>query len=216
MNIAGVIEHNQIDDEAIFDLVMTTDFFFNEDALKKMTKHLEEAYELDPANLERPTFAKGLKEMVGLEEGDKLIGQVSLNGQFKKVPKSLDKTFMFNDVKMKWDSDSKSFRSFGRIGLSNIKDKQINKYLTGKIELIKKRSGDVLTIYLEIDKNNWYFFTYTRGTMQAISSNVDFNADITETKPDKRKSKAEKGQEPYQYMYSTKRKQRDFLRKFEE
>ncbi|MGB0882319.1 MAG: hypothetical protein ACPGSO_05160 [Vicingaceae bacterium] len=216
MNVAGVIEHNQIDDEAIFDLVMTTDFFFNEDALKKMTKHFEEAYELDPANLDRPTFAKGLKEMVGLEEGDKLIGQVSLNGQFKKVPKSLEKTFMFNDVKMKWDGESRSFKSFGRIGLSNIKDKQINKYLTGHVELIKKRSGDVLTIYLEIDKNNWYFFTYTRGMMQAISSNVDFNTAITETKPDKRKSKPAKGQEPYQYMYSTKRKKRDFLRKFEE
>jgi hypothetical protein len=52
--------------------------------------------------------------------------------------------------------------------------------------------------------------------MQAISSNVDFNTAITETKPDKRKSKAAKGQEPYHYMYSTKRKKRDFLRKFEE
>lgn len=216
MEIAGVIEHNQVDDEAIFDLVMLTDFFFNEEALKKMTKHLEESYELEAVNLDRPTFAKGLKELVGLEEGDKLIGQVSLNGQFKKVPKLLDKTFMFNDVKMKWDSDTRSFKSFGRIGLSNIQDKQINKYVKGNIELVKKRSGDVLTIYLEIDKNNWYFFTYTRGTMQAISSNADFNTAITETKPDKRKSKAEKGEEPYQYMYSTARKKRDFLRKFEE
>lgn len=215
LDIAGVIEHNQLDDEAIFDLVILTDFFFNEEALKKMTKHLEESYELDPANLERPTFAKGLKELVGLEEGDKLIGQVSLNGQFKKVPKSLNRTFLFNDVKMRWDSETKSFKSFGKIGLSNIKDKQINKYLKGNIELVKKRSGDVLTIYLEIDKNNWYFFTYTRGMMQAISSNVDFNTAITETKPDKRKSKA-KGQEPYHYMYSTKRKKRDFLRRFEE
>jgi len=216
MEIAGIIEHNQIDDEAIFDLVVLTDFFFNEEALKKMTKHIVESYELESANLDRPTFAKGLKELVGLEEGDKLIGQVSLNGQFKKVPKSLDKTFMFNDVKMKWDGDSRSFKSFGIIGLSHIKSKQINKYLKGNIELIKKRSGDVLTIYLEIDKNNWYFFTYTRGTMQAISSNVDFNTAITETKPDKRKSKAAKGEESYQYMYSTTRKKRDFLRRFEE
>tara|TARA_B110000459_G_C16624725_1_gene504357 strand:- start:2530 stop:6936 length:4407 start_codon:yes stop_codon:yes gene_type:complete len=216
MDIAGVIEHNQLNDEAIFDLVMLTDFFFNEEALKKMTKHLEEASELDPANLDRPTFGKGLKELVGLEEGDKLIGQISLNGQFKKVPKSLSKTFMFNDVKMRWDNESKSFKSFGDIGLSNIKDKQINKYVKGHIEFVKKRSGDVLTIYLEIDKNNWYFFSYTRGMMQAISSNVDFNTAITETKPDKRKLKSVKGQDAYHYMYSTKRKKRDFLREFEE
>jgi len=216
MDIAGVIEHNQLNGESIFDLVMLTDFFFNEEALKKMIKHLKEASGLDPANLDRPTFGKGLKELVGLEEADKLIGQISLNGQFKKVPKSLDKTFMFNDVKMRWDNESNSFKSFGDIGLSNIKDKQINKYVKGHIELIKKRSGDVLTIYMEIDKNNWYFFSYKRGMMQAISSNVDFNTAITETKPDKRKSKATKGQEAYHYMYSTKSKKRDFLREFEE
>jgi len=215
LDIAGVIEHNQLDDEAIFDLVMLTDFFFNDDALKKMSKHFEESSELDPANLERATFGKGLKELLGQEDGDKLIGQISLNGQFKKVPKSLNKTFMFNDVKMRWNKGTKSFKSFGAIGLSNIGDKQINKYVKGYIELVKKKSGDVFTIYMEIDKNNWYFFTYTRGMMQAISSNVDFNTAITETKPDKRKSKGAKGQEPYHYMYSTKRKKNDFIRKFE-
>ncbi|MBL4592756.1 MAG: hypothetical protein JKX68_02950, partial [Flavobacteriales bacterium] len=216
INTAGVIEHNQLDDEVIFDMVMITDFFFNDDALKKMTKQLQEASGLDPAKLDRPTFEKGLRELIGSAEGDKLIAQANLNGEFKKVPKSLDKTLVFNDIKMRWDDDSKSFKSFGKLGLSNIKNKQINKYVTGKVELVKKRSGDILTIYIEVDRNNWYFFTYTRGIMQAISSNQDFNTAITETKPDKRKSKVKgKGNQSYQYMYSTERKKRDFLRKFD-
>ncbi|PCJ22916.1 MAG: hypothetical protein COA97_12700 [Flavobacteriales bacterium] len=213
---AGIIEHNQLDDEVIFDMVMITDFFFNDDALKKLTKKLQEESSLDPAKLDRPTFEKGLRELIGSAEGDKLIAQANLNGEFKKVPKSLDKTMVFNDIKMRWNDNSKSFKSFGKLGLSNIKNKQINKYVEGKVELVKKRSGDIFTIYIEIDRNNWYFFTYTRGIMQAISSNVDFNSAITETKPDKRKSKAEKGQESYQYMYSTERKKRDFLRKFDD
>ncbi len=215
LQTAGVIEHNQLDDEVIFDMVMTTDFFFNDESLKKMTKQLQEASSLKPAKLDRPTFEKGLREIVGSVEGDKLIAQANLNGEFKKVPKSLEKTFVFNDLKMRWNDDSKSYKSFGTIGISNIKNKQINKYVTGKIELVKKRSGDILTIYIEVDRNNWYFFTYTRGIMQSISSNADFNSAITETKTDKRKSKAEKGQESYQYMYSTDRKKKDFIRKFE-
>ena len=89
-------------------------------------------------------------------------------------------------------------------------------WIDGKVEIIKKRSGDIINIYIEIDKNNWYFFTYTRGMMQAISSDTDFNTAIQETKPDKRKSKPEKGQEPYQFMYSTERKKVDFLRKFDD
>ena len=132
------------------------------------------------------------------------------------MPESFKKTLVFNDLKMKWNNESKSYQSFSKIGISNIYSKQINKYVDGKVELIKKRSGDILTIYLEINQNNWYFFSYTRGVMQAISSNVEFNTAITETKPDKRKSKAEKGQEPYQFMYSTERKKTDFLRDFDE
>jgi len=205
-----------LDGEVIFDMVMITDFFFSEDALKKMSKQFQEASSLDPAKLDRPTFEKGLREVLGKEEADKLIAQVSLYGEFKKIPETLKKPIVFNDIKMRWNDAEKSYNSFGRIGISNIDNKQINKYVNGKVELIKKRSGDVLTIYLEIDKNNWYFFTYTRGIMQAISSNSEFNTAITETKPDKRKSKAEKGQEPYQFMYSTERKKKDFLRKFEE
>jgi hypothetical protein len=215
MTSAGVLEHNQLDGEVIMDMVVVVDFFFNEDALKKMTKKLLEASSLDPAKLDRPTFEKGLREIVGAVEGDKLIAQANLNGEFKKVPNSLDKTIVFNDLKMRWSQDSKSFKSFGKLGLSNIKNKQINKYVNGKVELIKKRSGDVFTIYLEVDKNNWYFFTYTRGIMQVISSDSDFNADITDMKPDKRKSKGLKGQELYQYMYSSPKKKKEFLRKFD-
>ncbi|MDB4534650.1 hypothetical protein N9242_07250, partial [Vicingaceae bacterium] len=213
---AGVVEHNQLDGEVILDMVVVADFFFNDDALKKMTKQLQEASSLDPAKLDRPTFEKGLREIVGSVEGDKLIAQANLNGEFKKVPKSLEKTIVFNDLKMRWDQESKSFKSFGKIGLSNIQNKQINKYVTGHVQLVKKRSGDILTIYIEVDRNNWYFFSYTRGIMQAISSNSDFNSAITETKPDKRKSKGTKVQGPYQYMYSSAKKKKDFIRKFED
>jgi hypothetical protein len=213
---AGVVEHNQLDGEVIFDMVMSTDFFFADDALKKMSKQMQEASSLDPVKLDRPTFEKGLREILGKEDADKLIAQVSLYGEFKKIPESLEKPIVFNDLKMRWNNDEKAYISFGKIGISNIGNKQINKYVTGRVELIKKRSGDALTIYLEIDKNNWFFFNYTRGIMQAISSNSEFNTVITETKPDKRKSKAEKGEEPYQFMYSTDRKKKDFVRKFEE
>lgn len=216
INSAGAVQHNQLDNEAIFDLVSIVDFFFSEEALKKMSKRLQEASSLDPVKLDRPTFEKGLREVIGKTEADKLIAQANLYGEFKKIPDELRKTLVFNDLKFKWDDNGRRYKSFGKLGISNIDKEQINKYVDGKVEIIKKRSGDILNIYIEIDKNNWYFFTYTRGMMQAISSDVDFNTAIQETKPDKRKSKAEKGQEPYQFMYSTERKKVDFLRKFDD
>lgn len=171
-----------------------------------MSKKLQQASALDPAKLDRPTFEKGLREVIGKVEADKLIAQANLYGEFKKLPDELRKALVFNDIKFKWDDVNKRYKSFSKIGISNIGKEQVNKYVEGKIEIVKKRSGDILNIYLEIDKNNWYFFNYTRGMLQAISSDADFNTIIQETKPDKRKAKAEKGQEPYQFMYSSEKK----------
>jgi len=216
VNSAGVVQQNLIDNEAIFDLVMLIDFFFNEDALRNMSKKLQQASALDPAKLDRPTFEKGLREVIGKVEADKLIAQANLYGEFKKLPDELRKALVFNDIKFKWDDVNKRYKSFSKIGISNIGKEQVNKYVEGKIEIVKKRSGDILNIYLEIDKNNWYFFNYTRGMLQAISSDADFNTLIQETKPDKRKAKAEKGQDPYQFMYSSEKKKVDFVRKFDD
>ena len=74
---------------------------------------------------------------------------------------------------------------------------------------------NVVNIYIELDPNNWYFFTYQRGMMQTISSNDEYNTIIKETKPADRKYKHQKGEQPYQFMYSTVRKKNDFLKKFD-
>ena len=216
INSAGIVTQNLIDNDVIFDLVMLIDFFFDENALRNISKKLQQASALDPAKLDRPTFEKGLREVIGKTEADKLIAQVFIFGEFKKLPEELRKALVLNDIKFKWDDVNKRYKSISKIGIGNIGKEQVNKYVDGKIEIVKKRSGDVLNIYLEIDKNNWYFFNYTRGMMQTISSDADFNTIIQETKPDKRKSKAEKGQEPYQFMYSSEKKKIDFVRKFDD
>lgn len=213
---AGTLTQNLIDNDVVFDLVMLIDFFFNEDALRNISKKMQQASALDPAKLDRPVFEKGLRDVIGKTEADKLIAQANLYGEFKKLPDELKKSLVFNDIKFKWDDVNKRYKSISKIGIGNIGKEQVNKYVDGKVEIVKKRSGDILNIYLEIDKNNWYFFNYTRGMMQAISSDADFNTLIQETKPDNRKAKAEKGQEPYQFMYSSDKKKIDFLRKFDE
>ena len=35
---------------------------------------------------------------------NKLIAQVNLYGEFKKLPDELRKTLVFNDIKFKWDN----------------------------------------------------------------------------------------------------------------
>ena len=47
--------------------------------------------------------------------------------------------------------------------------------------------------------------------MRVISSQEDFNAIISELKPDKREAKGEKSQGPYSFMLGTERSKRKFL-----
>jgi len=209
----GNVTHNTVSNKVEFDMMLLVDFFFVEKALERMATSMVEYGNLDPVDFDRPVYEKGLRELLNAEEADKLIAQLAL-GSFKRFPTELEKSMFLTDVKMKWNEETNSFQSSGKIGVGNILKKQVNLMVDGRIEVIKKRSGDVISIYLEMDKNNWYFFTYSRNLMAAFSSDDTFNSEITELKADKRKQKTEKGQSPYTFMTSSKRKRRDFLARF--
>ncbi len=198
----GSATHVLIPDTALFDMMMTLDFFFNDNSIEKMATEITEFKDLKPTDFSRPVFEKGLREMLGKEQGDKLITQLNLTGSFKKVPEELRKTLFINDIKMKWNKESRSYTSIGKIGIGIINKNQINKFVDGKVEIEKKRGGDILTVYLELDASHWYYFNYTRGTMLAVSSNEAFNTPIKEMKADKREKAGDKDKKEPNYYYN--------------
>lgn len=214
-NGAGNIVHNQIDNSSVFDLLMTVDFFFDDNSMKKMADDINENINLQPVDFSRKTYEKGLKEVVGEEQADEIITQLSLNGKIKRLPDELNKRLVFSDVKFKWNEDLNAYKSFGKLGLTNINKEEVNKYLSGGIMITKKRSGDIIDIYLEVDAKNWYYFSYRRNLMKVISSNETFNTQIKELKRDKRRYDNAKGEEPFTFMFGTEREVRDFKRDFE-
>lgn len=216
MQTFGNAKNNLTNKETNLDLVTTLDFFFDEGAIKKISEALDANTGAEAVNYNRFIYERALREMLGKEPADKLLSQLNLYGNFKKFPSEMEHTFVFTDLQMKWSDETKSFVSDGKIGVGNIFKNQLNKKVEGKIELIKKRSGDILNIYLKVDDNNWYYFNYQNGLMQAIASDEKFNETIKLLKPDKRKAETkEKGQKPYAFNISTERKKKDFLKKFE-
>jgi len=212
---AGNINHDLRDNDAVFDMIMSIDFFFDDNAMKKMAEDINENINLEPLDFTRMTYEKGLRELLGEEDADEIISQLSLNGKIKRMPDQLNKRLMFSEVKMKWNQDLNAYKSFGKLGLTNINKEEIYKALDGGIMITKKRSGDQVDIYLEIDAKNWYFFTYRRNLMKVISSNEDFNSRIKDLKRDDRKYKNQKGEDPFTFMYGSEREVRDFKRSFE-
>ena len=56
------------------------------------------------------------------------------------------------------------------------------KYVKGKIVISKRLTGNDLTIYLQLDNKNYYYFNYKRGLMQVFCANEEFNKVISDTK----------------------------------
>jgi hypothetical protein len=131
-------------------------------------------------------------------EADKMISQLTLYGNVKKLPKELQSQIFLSNVNFKWNKESHSYISQGPIGIGSIGKTMINKNASGVVEIRKRRSGgDELNIYLEFDPMHWYYFNYTGGQMEVISSSEDFNNAIRSIKPDKREQKTDKGKYSY-------------------
>ncbi len=202
METYGSATHVLIPDTTAFDMILSLDFFFNDNSLDKMSDDITGFPDLKGTDFGRPVFEKGMREMLGKETADKLITQWNLSGSLKKVPEELRKTMVINDIKMKWNKETRSYTSIGKIGIGNMNKVQINKFVDGRIELEKKRGGDILTVYIELDATHWYYFNYTRGTMLAVSSNEAFNTPIKEMKADKREKAGDKDKKEPNYYYN--------------
>jgi hypothetical protein len=209
----GNVKHYIIPDSTNLDLVISMDFFFNDNALKIMNQNIAKYNTLKALDLTRTTFAKSLSEILGTKVADKLVSDISMTGAFKKMPSELQHTFFLGDVQMKWDPANRYFVSVGKIGIVSIDKNQVNKYVDGFITVKKQKSGDEINIYLEFSSNDWYYFNYKSNMMQAISSSTEFNTAIKETKPDNRILKSEKDLPQYQYTISTNDRKKRFLDK---
>ena len=213
IDYVGNATHDLNRDSAYFDMMILVDFFFANDALDKMADAISNDLTLPASNFNRPVYEKGLRELIGKEKADKLISDLNLYGRPKKFPDELEKSMFLTDLKMYWDPASKSYLSSGKIGIGNIRKSQVNKMVEGIVQLKRKRGGDELNIYLEVDASTWYFFSYTNGIMQAISSKEDFNNILKGVKDDDKKLKVESGQKPYQFTLGSDTKKTLFLKK---
>ncbi|MCB9447797.1 MAG: 50S ribosomal protein L11 methyltransferase [Flavobacteriales bacterium] len=211
---AGNITHYLIPDSVVVQTTLAFDFHFSEGAEKVMSEDLKSFSELTPVDLTDKVFEKSVREFIDKKDADKMFSEINLYGSPKKTPSELVHNMYFAKVKLRYDKANSSFMSMDQLGVASIRKENLNKYYDGYIEFEKHRSGDRFGVYIEAEANTWYLFLYTRGLLQVMSSNDEFNKAITEMKPDDRRVKTTKEEGGYTFMLSTIRKRRDFLEKF--
>ncbi len=197
------------------DVILGMDFFIDDKVIDLMAYELDSIPNLQATDLNDETYTKSITELIGKDEFDALKSEMSLFGLIEEVPEQLRHTIMFSELNLRWDDESNSWKSIGKIGIASINNTQINKRVNGLIELQIRRSGDICDIYLEIDRRTWYYFGYTRGVMQIHSSNSQFLNEIKELKNKDRRMKVKTGTS-YIYMVSTDAKKNTFYRKYQD
>jgi hypothetical protein len=213
MNNAGEITYTMAKNEMVSQGVCYLNFPFDEGAMKRLSNQIEQFPNLNSLDLSKTKYEKGLIEFLGTEKSDKVISELNLNGQLKRVPEELQCTFYFGDLKWIWNPADESFQTLGQLGIASMDKKQLFRYVKGKIEIEQRRSADVLRIYLELDQSTWYYFEYKLGIMNVISTDPEFQKSITDLKDDKRKFEEKNVKYTYQIVTS-KKKRDDFVDRF--
>jgi hypothetical protein len=210
LNCVGNANYNTINDSLSFNLMMVFDFYFESSIIKKMAKDFEVYLtSLNPVTFDGDLINHGLIELLGKERGDRALSDLNLYGNYKKFPDEIEKNLVLSEVKLKYNKKAKAYISEGALGVGNILKTEIFRYMDGIIQIKKQKGGDLLDIYLSPDANTWYYFTFSRGTMLAISSNNEFNKAIETLKGKNKKLNSDKG--PSYRFDIAKRNKRDLF-----
>jgi len=161
-----------------------------------------------------PHYLLAMKVLLGRDLANKLEREVGLTGAYEEIPPQWKHTIFFNDLPLKWNQDSRSFRYKGTVGIGNIGDIQVNKRVEAYVELVERGSGDVFDIYLRANDRIWYYIAYTPGGLQVLSSNRIFNNIVFELKPADRRVKGNVGQAQYIYSLAAQRRLDLFIDRF--
>jgi hypothetical protein len=211
---AGNAVHNVPKDRFRTHLVLGLDFLFSQDALRVMGGEIDSLPDLEPVDLTRHHYQLAMRDLLGETRARTLERQLALTGVYEEIPPEWRTTLFFNDLPLEWNQETRSFRHNGKVGIGNIGDIQVNKKVNAYIELVEKGSGDIFDIYLEVDRNTWYYFAYSPGGLQVLSSNRTFNEIVFNLKASDRRERAGLGQAQYVYSLAAQRRMDLFIDRF--
>ncbi len=210
----GAMRYETSGQKAFGNGVLLADFHFLENALERMAAEITAYPDQQALDIGKTYYERMMRQVLGLERSDKLISELSIKGEIKKLPDELVKPIVLGDVKLRWDGPEQSWVSDGPIGIATIMKKPVYRMVKGKVHIERKRSGDIMTIFLQLDDQTYYFFQYARNYLYAYSSDQQFNTMLSEVKDDKRKLAGGKDEADYQYILTNKKKVDDFRDRF--
>jgi hypothetical protein len=210
---AGRVTHTLDSGKVSMNAILALDFYFSPEALKIMADEIRMIPSLKPVSLNSDLNKKGMTDLLGNNVASQLKEEINIYGLSKDLPKEYNYKLLLNDVNLKWNEITSSFRSYGKIGIGFIGQQPLNVYVDGFIEIQRRRSGDMIDVYLKADKATWYYFSYFKGVMMTQAGNNEYNTLISKIKINDRKDPKSSAKNPYTYMIAVEDRLGKFLRR---
>ena len=209
---AGTITDNRNKKEISLTSMLGIDFFMDEKAIDILYSSFINS-RANLSKLSSDIFTERLAKWTGIKAAEEISKKRSIMGALEGMPQNLTNTFTFSNIDLKWNSKKHCYYTEGKADLAFIKQFVINQEVDVKMEITRKRSGNSLELYIKVDKDMWFYFSYKKGIMYTLSANGDYNKYVRELDQNQRKLKSVGGNS-YIYMISPKSKMEEFLKKF--
>jgi len=193
--------------------VLALDFYFSPEALKMMSDDFRMMPTLKQVNVNSEFTRKAMSDLLGAGAAGKLKEETDLFGISANIPREFNYELLLNDVDLVWNEATSSFRSTGRIGIGYIGPQPVNVYVDGFVDIQRRRTGDMIDIYLKGDNSTWYYFSYFKGVMMAQAANLKFNTLLSSLKLRERQHPHSTTRVPYTYMIAVEDRLGRFLRR---
>nr|WP_321410637.1 hypothetical protein [uncultured Carboxylicivirga sp.] len=211
---SGTLLDQRDKEEITVSTMLGIDFFFNQEALDVLYSTILNSSAKE-STLTKETFTKRLSELAGRKEAEKMEAERNGTGASEKIPEELKQMLFFSNIDFIWDSGERAFRADGEVDLAYLKEYIVNRKAKVKAEIMRKRSGNSLDMYIEFDENTWVYFTYKNGMMQTLSSNKEYNQIVQALKADDRKQNVGIGEKSFTFIMAPESKKSRFLDRFE-
>lgn len=130
----------------------------------------------------------------------------------KNIPDSLNQTLVLDSLNFSWDAKKRSYISKGKAVLLTLMKKPVEKELNVKMELVRRRTGNEIYLYL-YDDRMWYYFEYSAQSLYTLSSDMEYNDIIRNEKADKKEIRNKEKQLLYTITLCPDSKKERFLKR---
>lgn len=146
-------------------------------ALKLMYDSLNnQSVNAETPNYDGEFMKKAIAELVEEKAIKKATENIESNSL--KLVSDLQTTIFFSDLNMKWNQATRSLQTVGDMGINSFEKYPLERKVKGRLEIVKRRSGDDFTLYIQSVQGSWYFFKFQKGILYVIASDQLFNTYI--------------------------------------